>query len=97
MNRYEKDEISRLDPKYRPLGAWKYFFLQILFSIPIIGWIFLIIFACSGRNINRRSFARSYFCALLIIVIAVIALYFLAGGAAFFQSILDTIKNGAGQ
>ena len=71
MKKYEKDEISRLDPKYRPLGAWGYFGLTILYSIPLLGFIFLIIFACSDANINRRSHARSYFCALIIILVPI--------------------------
>ena len=63
-----------LPAKFRPLGAWAYFGYSILFSIPIVGFIFLIVFSFSGKNINRRSFARSYWCwaILLVIVIAVV-------------------------
>ena len=80
MNKYERDEIRRLDPKYRPIGAWGYFGYQILFSIPLIGFICLIIFACSGSNINRRSFARSYFCALILVAIVILILVVAGGG-----------------
>lgn len=62
MNSYEKAEIQRLDSKYRPLGAWEYFGYTLLFSLPLIGFICLLIFCFSDSNINRRSFARSYFC-----------------------------------
>ena len=81
MKKYEKDEISRLPNKYKPLGAWRYFGYNILFSIPVIGFIFLIIFACSSNNINRRSYARSFFCVLLIVLVVFgIALALLALG-----------------
>ena len=55
--------------KYAPLGAWSYFGLTILYAIPVIGWIFLIIFTFSGGNINRRSFTRSYWCWLILLLI----------------------------
>lgn len=100
MKKYEKEEIRDLPPKYRPLGAWKYFGYQILFSIPIIGQIFLIIFAISGKNINRRSFARSYFCALIIVVILIGVLYLLGMGSGMFDGIMQMIQEmmqGAGQ
>lgn len=83
MNRREKDEIDRLPEKYRPIGAWGYFGYTILFSLPIIGQICLLIFALSGSNINRRSFARMYFCgfflALIIVVIALIIILVMSG------------------
>lgn len=69
----------------KPLSPWAYFGLQILFAIPIVGFIFLIVFSCSNGNINRRNFARSYWCALLIIAIVfgVIFLFtLLIGGGA---------------
>lgn len=67
---------------YKPLGAWAYFGLSILFSIPIVGFIFLIIFSISKGNMHRRSFARSYWCALIIVgvLVAVIAALVLGAG-----------------
>ena len=56
----------------RPLGAWAYFGLRILFAIPVVGFIFLIVFSCSGANINRRNFARSYWCDLIFAAIVLI-------------------------
>lgn len=64
-----------LPPHLKPIGAWKYFAYQLLFSIPIVGFVFLIVFSCSSANINRRNFARSYWCALVVAAaIAVIIL-----------------------
>lgn len=51
---------------YKPLGAWMYFGLSLLFSIPLVGLIFLIIFSLDDSNINRRNFARSYWCSMLV-------------------------------
>lgn len=66
-----------LPARYKPLSAWAYFGYQILFSIPLIGWIILIVCAVNSENINRRNFARSYFCVLVVaIVIVVLILVF---------------------
>lgn len=66
---------DQLPPQYRPISAWGYFGYTLLFSLPVAGFVLLIVFSCSSANINRRNFARSYFCALLIVgIIAAIAL-----------------------
>ena len=65
MSKYNYDGSSQ----FKPISAWGYVGYSILFSIPIIGLILLIVFALSSRNINRRSYARSYFCWLLIVII----------------------------
>lgn len=90
MNRKEKNTIRKLPPKYRPIGAWGYLGYTILFGIPVIGWICLIVFALSGSNINRRSFARSYFAGALVIAI-IIAIVFAIIYFAMPQ-IVDQIK-----
>lgn len=92
MNRYEKEHIAKMSPKYRPIGAWGYFGYTLLFSLPIIGFIAWLICACSGSNINRRSFARSYFCAFLIgLIIALVALTIILVVAARLRAAL-TLK-----
>ena len=53
------------DPKFKPLGAWALAGYSLLFSIPF-GFIFAIVFSFNNDNINRRNFARSYWCLALI-------------------------------
>ena len=55
-----------LPDQYKPLSPWAYFGLNLLFAVPIVGFIFLIVFSFKKTNINRRNYARSFFCALLI-------------------------------
>ena len=52
----------------RPLSPWAYFGYGILFAIPVIGFILLIVFSFAGHNVNRKNFARSYWCKLIVIV-----------------------------
>lgn len=74
MNYNEKTEISQLPPKYRPLSAFEYFGYTLLFAIPLIGFICLILFAVNDDNINRRSYARSFFVTIAIGVALAIGL-----------------------
>lgn len=82
----QKQEITadQLPAKFKPMGAWSYFGHSLLFSIPMVGFVFLIVFALGGtKNINKRNYARSYFCGLLLVaIIAIIAVVlFLIFGA----------------
>lgn len=84
MNRYEEMEVERLNEKYRPLGAWEYFGYNLLFLIPLVGFICLIVFSFINSNINRRNFARSFFC--VYVIVAVILVIVAAGGFAAIAS-----------
>lgn len=88
MSPYEYEEMKKLPPEYRPISAWGYFGYQLLFCIPIIGFILLIVFALSNDNINRRNFARSYFCIYVIVAIILISVLTTVGSdclAAYLQ------------
>lgn len=63
-----------MNSEYRPLSPWAYFGYSILFNIPVIGFILLIVFSLDNSNINRRNFARSYWCWLVIFIILVVIL-----------------------
>ena len=93
MNRTERDEIETLPYKYRPVGAWGYFGYTILFNLPFIGFIFLIVFAVSSGNINRRSFARSYFCGAIIvgIIVAIAVALLIVSGQ--LDAVINAIRN----
>ena len=76
---------------YRPISAWGYFGYGLLFSLPIIGFIFLLIYSFDDSRINRRNYARSYFCVLALGLI--IAGVLLATGAAawLFSAIAERV------
>lgn len=75
---------SNIPSEYKPISMWGYFGYQILFAIPIIGFILLLVFALGGtKNINLRNFARSYFCLFIIVVVLVI-LFAIFGAASYF-------------
>ena len=67
---------NNVPQEYKPLGAWAYVGYNLLFNIPLVGFIMLIVFALDNSNINRRNYARSFFC-IWIIVIAIIVITFI--------------------
>ncbi len=83
----KKNILNSLPDQYRPLSPWAYFAYSILFSIPVVGLVCLFVFAFNNKNINRRNFARSYFCIyILVIIIAAILTLLNYRNAAFYNS-----------
>ena len=77
-NKFNEQNIPS---EYKPISMWGYFGYEILFMIPIIGFILLLVFALGGTsNKNLKNFARSYFC-LFIIVAVIFAIIAIAGAA----------------
>lgn len=75
---------SDIPEEYKPISMWGYFGYEILFSIPLVGFILLCIFAFGGtKNKNVKNFARSYFCFFIVVVIAIVVFWgAFAGGVA---------------
>ena len=63
---------DQLPEKFRPLSPWAYFGYGLLFTIPVIGFILMVVFALTNGNINRRNYARSYFCWFVIAIILIV-------------------------
>ena len=65
----------QIPSEYKPISAWGYVGWDLLFSIPVAGFIVLLVFACGGcNNINLKKYARSKFCAALLAFIIVFVL-----------------------
>ena len=74
-------KIQDLPSNLRPLSAWAYFGYTLLFSIPVVCFILLIVFSFNRGNINRRSFARSYFCSYIIVAVIILIVMLTGIGA----------------
>ncbi len=62
---------EQLLPKsYRPLSPWNYFWRAVLYSIPVIGWIFMLVHAIAGKSRHGRCFAGAYIFLTLLALIA---------------------------
>lgn len=60
--------VPTIPEAYRPLSPWAFFGYGLLFSIPVVGFICLIVFSCKSNNLCRRNFARSYWIPKLLTV-----------------------------
>lgn len=65
--------LQDIPSEYRPIGPWKFFWLQILYTIPIVGFIFIIINSIRRDNYCKRNHARSYL--FMIIISAAVSLF----------------------
>ncbi|MBP5210066.1 MAG: hypothetical protein J6125_04305 [Clostridia bacterium] len=83
-----QDERNNLPYELRPLSPWHYFGLDILYTIPIIGFIILICHAIGAANVNKRNFARSFFCAFVIMLILVFIMYVTGASANVLQRLI---------
>ena len=91
MNDFEvqtRYTTTSIPPEYKPISAWGYFGLSLLYSIPLIGFIMLIVHAFSRSNVNRRNYARSYFCGYIIVAVIVV-IYFIVAFAILGMSFGD--------
>ena len=58
MRNKNLNAAEQLLPKaYRPLSPWNYFWRAVLYSIPVIGWIFMLTHAFAGKSRHGRAFA----------------------------------------
>lgn len=80
---------ARIPAAYKPISMWGYFGYQILFTIPIIGWIFVIVFAISAPNYNLKNFARSQFCLWIIWLILLLVTALSGALAAMFGNLIN--------
>ena len=65
-------KTRKIPAEYTPISMWGYFGYHILFSIPLIGWIIVIVFAITAPNQYLKNFARSQFCLLIIALVATV-------------------------
>ena len=57
---------DQLPPELQPMSPWAYFGYEILYALPVVGWIFLVCHAIGARNVNKRNFARSFFVVYIL-------------------------------
>ena len=75
-----------------PLSPWTYFGLEILYSIPIIGFIFLICHALGAENENKKNFARSYFCFVIVVGIIIGIIFIIANASGWIEAITQAMQ-----
>ncbi len=84
---------NNIPSEYKPISMWGYFGYEILFSIPVIGFICLIIMSFAAGNKNVKNFARSYFCLFIITLVVTIVLVAIALATGAVESLDDIFSS----
>lgn len=69
-------------PKEEVAGVGRYFWTMLLFTIPVVGFIFSIIFSFAPRNKSFKNFSRAmmiWYIIAIVIAIAIIVLLSVLG------------------
>ena len=77
---------NSIPEEYKPISMWGYFGYEILFSIPVLGFIILIVNALTAKNKNLKNFARSYFCLTILCLIFGAIAYIILDNQSFGPS-----------
>ena len=73
---------------FKPISPWGYVGYSILWSIPVVGWIFWLVAALGSKQRNVKNYARSFFCLFLLgIAVAAVAV-----GAGYLLQALNVIS-----
>ncbi|MBQ7274784.1 MAG: hypothetical protein IJR15_04935 [Clostridiales bacterium] len=81
---------NNVPSEYKPISMWGYFGYELLFGIPLIGFIILLVFAFGGSgNINVKNFARSKFCYLILWFVIMIVLVAIGAATGAVEAIAD--------
>lgn len=67
--------------EYKPISAWGYVGWNLLFGIPVVGFIILIILSVGGtKNKNLKNYARSFWCLYLLLLLTIVIALIISGG-----------------
>ena len=81
LNGTQQQTVSKNTALDAPLTVLDFFLMSLLSFVPIIGFIFLLIWAFSGNtNINRKNYARAALIWILVSIGLVILLSIIGGG-----------------
>ena len=81
--------------KYAPITTWGYIGIFLLMCIPIVGLIFMIVWACGKcKKISKRNLSRAML--ILTVVTLVISLIIGIAGRALFKNVSNAIEQESG-
>lgn len=81
LNGTQQQTVSKNTALDAPLTVLDFFLMSLSSFVPIIGFIFLLIWAFSGNaNINRKNYARAALIWILVSIGLVILLSIIGGG-----------------
>lgn len=80
-----------VDDSRKVVGVGAFFGLEVLFALPLIGWIICIVMAFAPKNQNMKNFARAKL--IWIVISTVISLLLAVGLLALFTWLIGTAES----
>jgi amino acid transporter len=85
----QSTESAPISGRYDIISTVEYFFIMLLYAIPVIGWIACVIIAIKAENVNRRNFARAVVIYLIIgIVFSIVSVFVFSFAWAYISQLL---------
>ena len=75
--------------KYGVASTASFFWLMLLFALPVIGWICCIVFAFAPQNENIKHYARAILLWAVVGIVAMLLIFTFASG--LLAGIIDSI------
>ena len=75
----------------RLITPWGYIGYSLLFSIPVLGLIFILVFSFSKKYPCRRNYARAVLIGVIIALIVCVIMYF--SGINYVELLQKNINN----
>jgi hypothetical protein len=70
------DDVPTHGSPYAVVGTGTYFWMSVLFTLPVVGWIVCLVTAFAAKRVNLRNYARAVLIMLIIGAMFSVALYF---------------------
>lgn len=87
-----KEPVPPKGSAYEPISTGGYIGIFLLLSVPVVGWIFAIVWACGGcKKINKRNMCRAMLIMTLIGII--IAALCALGGYIFMDMLVNALES----
>lgn len=88
------DNGSEQNSPYAVLSSWGFVGSMLLMSIPIVGFVIMIVWASGGVvNLNRRNLARGYLLMMALVFVLYILIVIVVVAAGGSQYLLNNIIN----
>ena len=87
-------QFTATAPAAQPISTAYYFFMTLVFAIPVVGLIVCLVTAFAGEDVSRKNFSRAALIWIIIgVVVSIIAGIALA---VIGNSVMDAFVTGVG-
>jgi len=75
------------------ISTKRWMLLMLVPSIPIIGWILVLVLAFTGDNQTRKNYFRAILCWIALVLVLAVLVIFLSGAYGDFPALQKLIHS----